>query len=90
MRISEHALLRYCEHILGFDRIAASKAFLELLAGAKDGRHKLPGLDLLAVVKEGTVVTFIPYSIPKPPKPKPPKPPKVARPIPDQIESWLQ
>lgn len=59
LRVSEHAALRYCERVLGFDRKAPEVA-LQQEFGAEDGRYKLTGQPIVAIVKNKTVVTFVP------------------------------
>ncbi len=71
LHITEHAKLRYCERILGFESGALIGAMRKLVGGAQSGRFKLPGHEVLAVVENGCLITFIPAprSRPEPRKP---------------------
>ena len=78
--VTDHAAVRYCERVLGFDRHALGLAMSDLVGSLKTGRFKLPGQDVVAVVDNGTVITFVPTKNPKL-KAKIKKPKKL-RPIP--------
>lgn len=72
IHVTDHAAIRYCERVLGFDRAALAKAMTEL-TGGMPGRHKLPGHDVVAVVENGSIITFVPATYAKPPKKTKPK-----------------
>lgn len=59
--ISDHALVRYCERVLGLDKLAVIKSISAALGPVKDGKHKLPDVDIVAVIENNTIKTFIPY-----------------------------
>ncbi len=61
--VTEHALLRYCERVLGVDLAAASSAILNAptvaaIKFAKNGKHKRA--DCVVVFKNNAVVTVEP------------------------------
>jgi len=60
LRITDHAAVRYCERVLGFDRAALGNAMADLVGPLHTGRFKIPGHDVLVVVENGTVLTFVP------------------------------
>jgi hypothetical protein len=60
--ISDHALVRYCERVLGLDKKAVIKGISNALGPIKDGKYKLPDQDIIAVIVNNTIVSFVPYS----------------------------
>lgn len=80
MRVSEHALLRYAERVLGFDREQAFAELARLVGGAveicPDCRvpFTVGGQEFVAVVENRTVKTILPKQtfmpLPKRKKPK--------------------
>lgn len=64
VRLNDHAFARYCERVLDIDRAAIEKALSDTLNPLKDGRHKLPGGDILTIVYRGEIRTFVPFSTP--------------------------
>lgn len=60
IRVTEHAVARYCERVLGLDRGALERSMTELVGDAHSGRFKLPGADVIAVVENRTVLSFVP------------------------------
>jgi hypothetical protein len=61
--ISEHAMVRYCERVMGLTREELAASMTAALGELGDGRHKIPGHPVLAVVKNRTIVTFIPEPV---------------------------
>jgi hypothetical protein len=80
MRVSEHALLRYAERVLGFDREQVIADLARLVGGAvqicPDCRvpFTVGGGEFVAVVENRTVKTILlKQTWSPPPKPKKPK-----------------
>lgn len=88
LKISDHALVRYCERVLGLDRAAVSQAIAGAIGDATEGRYNLPGQDIVAVVQNGVVVTFVPLCYRGNVFLKPAKRPKAARPMLPEPEDW--
>ncbi len=64
LRITDHALMRYCERVGNVDmdalKLAILAAVIPTYATLGNGAYPLPGTDCMAVVHDRTVVTIRP------------------------------
>jgi hypothetical protein len=56
MKVTDHAIVRYCERFLDLDKRKISKGIISKI-GPTDGRYPL-GNGMIALVKDKTVVTI--------------------------------
>lgn len=63
--ISDHAVLRFAERVLGLDRISIETAIENAVGDAQEGSFPIGKLSVKAVVSNGTVVTVAPTANPR-------------------------
>lgn len=63
--ITDHAVLRFAERVLGLDRPSIEKAIEDAVGDAQEGSFPIGDLKVKAVVSNGAVVTIIPTQNPR-------------------------
>lgn len=63
--ITDHAILRFAERILGLDRVSIETAIENAVGEAQEGSFPIGTLKVKAVVSNGAVVTVAPLANPR-------------------------
>jgi len=60
VKVSDHAVLRYCERFLDLDVCAIKRSLSKAVVGRENGAYLIADTGMYAVVQNNTIVTIVP------------------------------